>query len=104
MNIVKNISASISSSPNQYHGYMVPIFKILCDGTPYHAGTAFGIKHKGTRYMVTAAHVLEKDEGNTCDSTDEIFVPVNGSLMQVKHFEKKTIVSSQLRHNEHRLH
>lgn len=69
----------------------MPVFKIFCDGTPYHAGTAFGIEHKGTRYMVTAAHVLEKDKNNPCDSKNELFVIVNNVLTQIKKYEATLI-------------
>lgn len=69
----------------------MPVFKLSCDQTPYHAGTAFGIEHNSKRYMVTAAHVLERDECNPCDSKDEIFVAVNGSLTQLRQFERITI-------------
>ncbi|ACT49615.1 hypothetical protein [Methylovorus glucosotrophus] len=94
MNIAKKLASLISDAPNQYRGYFVPVFKISCDETPYHAGTAFGIKHNGKRYMVTAAHVLEQDECNPCDSKDELFITVNGSLTQLRQFEATTIHTS----------
>lgn len=87
MKIAKNIAAWISSSPKRYLGYFVPVFKIRCDDTPYHAGTAFGIEHEGKRYMVTAAHVLDRDENNPCDSENELFVGARGSLTQIGKFD-----------------
>lgn len=94
MNLSKKLTSLISYAPNRYRGYFVPVFKISCDDTPYHAGTAFGIEHNGKRYMVTAAHVLERDECNPCDSKDELFVPVNGLLTQVRQFDRTTIHTS----------
>lgn len=91
MSVAKEIVASISTSPNLFRGYFVPVFKVQCDGTPYHAGTSFGIEHGGVRYMVTAAHVFEKDENNPCDSKDELFVAVNGALTQIRQFDRTTV-------------
>lgn len=94
MNLAKKRVSLISGAPKQYLGYFVPVFKLSCDETPYHAGTAFGIEHKGKRYLVTAAHVLERDECNPCDAKDELFIAVNGSLTQLRQFEKATIYTS----------
>jgi hypothetical protein len=91
MSVAKRLTASISNSPNLYRRYFVPVFKVLCDGTPYHVGTAFGIEHRGARYMVTAAHVLERDENNPCGSKDDLFVAVNGSLTQIRQFDRTTV-------------
>lgn len=91
MSRAKKLISLISDAPNRYRGYFVPVFKISCDGTPYHAGTAFGIEHNGKRYMVTAAHVLGQDKNNHCDSENELFVFVNGSLTQLQQFTQKTI-------------
>lgn len=94
MNLTKKLTSLISDAPNQFRGYFVPVFKLSCDQTPYHAGTAFGIEHNGKRYMVTAAHVLQRDESNPCDSRNEIFVAINGCLTQLLEFEKIIIHTS----------
>jgi hypothetical protein len=87
LNVPRRLAAQISEAPNQYRNYYVPVFKVSCDETPYHAGTAFGIEHHGTRYLVTAAHVLEKDNDNPCDAENELFVFVNGVFTQMRLFD-----------------
>lgn len=93
MTIASRLNDKISRSPNYFRDCYVPVFKVQCDGTPYHVGTAFGIELKGTRYMVTAAHVLERDESNPCDTAADLFVSVGGNLTQIKRFEKQLFLA-----------
>ena len=97
MTIASRLNDKISRSPNQFRDCYVPVFKVTCDGTPYHAGTAFGIELNSTRYMVTAAHVLERDEDNPCDSADDLFVSVDGELTQIERFERQVFRSGSQR-------
>ncbi|WP_295550940.1 hypothetical protein [uncultured Stenotrophomonas sp.] len=66
---------------------LTPLFKVGCDEVPYHAGTAFGIELSGVKYLVTAAHVFDKDESNDCDSKNEIFCFSEGKLKQIARFD-----------------
>jgi hypothetical protein len=90
------ISDAISKSPDRFRNYYVPLFKQRCDGTPYHAGTAFGFEHNGRRRLLTALHVLEKDEENSCDKQDEIYLCVNNVLQGIGRFHKEVVYGPTL--------
>jgi hypothetical protein len=96
---ISTIRDVISEAPNEFKSHITPIFKLDCDGKPYHAGTAFGVEANGKRHMVTAAHVLDRDEDNPCDSTNELFVVTDGTLKQILHFDKKALRTSHEGHS-----
>jgi hypothetical protein len=64
-----------------------PVFKIDCRNRPYHAGTMIALDFSGKGILVTAAHVLEKDDRNACDSENQIFVFDDGELRQIQKFQ-----------------
>jgi hypothetical protein len=87
----KRISESIEKSPDKFRNYYVPVFKQRCDGTPYHSGTAFGFEHHGRRRLLTALHVLDKDQENACDTQDELYLFVGGILQSIGRFNKEVV-------------
>jgi hypothetical protein len=97
MSLAARLSDAISKSPNQFRNYYVPVFKQRCDGTPYHAGTAFGFEHDGKRRLLTALHVLDKDEDNPCDKQDEIYLCVSGVLQGIGRFNKQVLYEPGVR-------
>jgi hypothetical protein len=54
-----------------------------CDEQPYPAGTGFGFEFAGEKYLITARHVLAKDERNNCDSDGKLFVFASGKLTKL---------------------
>jgi hypothetical protein len=86
------ISEAISKSPDNFRNYYVPVFKQHCDGTPYHAGTAFGFEHNGRRRLLTALHVFDKDQNNPCDSQEELYLVVAGVLRGIGKFNRSTLL------------
>lgn len=72
-------------------GRFQPLLKVSCSEKPYFSGTCFCLVLNGHEYLVTASHVLDKDENNPCDSDNQIFCLANGELKQIEHFEKKKI-------------
>lgn len=57
------VSERIRSVQNTFF----PNLRIDCKDRPYHAGTITVMDIQGTRLMVTARHVLDRDQGNECD-------------------------------------
>jgi|GEM_PF-3277792 len=82
---------------NIYKGYFSPLFKADCKGEPYHAGTAFGLQYHGAYYLVTARHVLDKDQENECDEVNQIFCISNNKLRQINRFTTIELFKPELR-------
>ncbi len=68
-----------------------PIFKLKDNDDPYHAGTCFGVIVSGKKYLITANHVLLKNENYSKDKDDQIYMMVNSKLQQIKSFKKITL-------------
>ena len=86
MNKLETVLEHINTCFNAQKKYFIPLFKINCKEEPYHAGTAFGLAYQEKKYLITASHVLDKDENNECDSDNELFCFYKGDLIQVKSF------------------
>lgn len=91
------VLAHLDTCCNAYKGYFVPLFKVNCRGEPYHAGTGFGLQFCGTKYLITARHVLDKDQDNECDAVNQIFCISNGALKQIDRFNTIEVVTSDFR-------
>jgi hypothetical protein len=76
---------------NRYLSAVVPLFKIHPNNDPYHSGTAFGLDINSHKFIVTAKHVLARDEQNESDSDNQIFLAVNGVLRQMEKFNPISI-------------
>jgi len=66
---------------------MVPIFKTRANDTPYHYGTAFGMEIDGESYLVTAAHVLDRDPNNQSDEQGVGLVFSGGRLVNLSPYD-----------------
>lgn len=87
----KQIKEHIEKGPSMSKGRVQPLLKLDCSRKPYFAGTCFNLVLKGQEYLITASHVLERDENNPCDSENEIFCFARGELRQMCRFTKRKI-------------
>ncbi|CAM8636374.1 hypothetical protein MCEMSHM24_03157 [Comamonadaceae bacterium] len=76
-------SQEISANASKFSKSYVACYKADCEGRPYHAGTLTGIDLGHQVVLVTAKHVLDKDETNPCDQKYQIYAAVNGNLEQL---------------------
>ncbi|MGP3508662.1 hypothetical protein [Paracidovorax citrulli] len=76
-----------SAALKPFEGSMVSIFKTRADNTPYHYGTAFGIEIDGESYLVTAAHVLDRDPNNESDEHGVGLVFSGGRLVNLSPYD-----------------
>jgi hypothetical protein len=74
----------INANASKFSKSYVACYKADCEGRPYHAGTLTGINLGHQVVLVTAQHVLDKDETNPCDQKNQIYASVNGMLEQLK--------------------
>lgn len=82
----ENVKQAISSNAAKFAGSYVACFKADCDGRPYHAGTLTGIDLGHQTVLVTAKHVFDKDETNSCDEKNVLYAFANGEIAQLDRF------------------
>jgi hypothetical protein len=85
---VRMVMKHLAECCSDYYKYMTPVFKADSRGVPYHAGTCFGLEVRGRHFLLTASHVLDKDERNPEDSENQIFVAVNGTIQNSLKFRR----------------
>jgi len=77
----------ISENANKFRGSYVPVYKGDCENRPYHAGTLVGIDLGHRVVLVTARHVLDKDQSNPCDEQNQIYAVIDGQMVQLNRLE-----------------
>ncbi len=85
-NLAAQIQAGITANANRYKMSYVPVFKIDVRDKPYHCGTMFSVSHMGNSFLVTAAHVLERDQKNPRDLDSQIYGFTDGRIVQIGKF------------------
>jgi hypothetical protein len=78
-----SIADLVSRNIKKYAQSYAAAFKVDCEDRPYHAGTITGIDLGHQVVLVTARHVLEKDQSNPCDEDNMIYAAANGKLDQL---------------------
>lgn len=91
----ESLEVASSVSISKYAGAIKPLFKIDCNDVPYHFGTCFGVCIGKSEYLITAKHVLSKDDENSCDSDGEIHAFSNNSLHPIASDDCITISNEQ---------
>lgn len=72
-----------------------PNLKIDCKDRPYHAGTITVMDIGGNHLMVTARHVLDRDQGNECDTEDyQLRAAGNGGPVELHPFKVSVLTTS----------
>jgi hypothetical protein len=83
----KILQEQISANARRYSDSYVPVFKVDCREKPYHCGTLFLISHAEREILITARHVLDRDEENPCDQQDQIYAFSKGRVVQIEKFQ-----------------
>lgn len=81
------LDAQISARASRFKGAFVPVFKADCDDRPYHAGTMTAVALPGLPTLVTARHVLDRDENNECDEENQLFLFSGGKITPFGRFQ-----------------
>jgi hypothetical protein len=84
----KEVTRHIDKACREHWRYIAPVFKEAQDGEPKHAGTIFGLNIHGRKILITASHVLEKDERSPSDVKDKIFLAKNGVIEDSLEFKR----------------
>lgn len=80
-------SEQISINAAKFSRSYVACFKADCEGRPYHAGTLTGIDLGHQTVLVTAKHVLEKDNANPYDEDNVLYAFVDGKIDQLNRLQ-----------------
>ncbi|MBB5943876.1 hypothetical protein [Xanthomonas sp. 3307] len=83
----RKLSEQISINAAKFSRSYVACYKADCDGRPYHAGTLTGIDLGHQIVLVTAKHVLEKDNANPCDEDNVLYAFVGGKIDQLNRLQ-----------------
>jgi hypothetical protein len=82
-----SIAEAVSRNIKKYAKSYAAAFKVDCERRPYHAGTITGIDLGHQVVLVTARHVLERDQNNPCDEDNMIYAAADGKVDQLNRLQ-----------------